>query len=224
MWSALLGAGISALGSIFGKDDDEKKVTSTVDYKKMAREAEAAGFNPLTVLRNGGSAGFTTTHHPALSAKAGFGEAFQTIGNALMSFDARADERAELEQQLLKAQIDQINRSGGASKRLWSMDVPVGAGSTISLKPGVSGAGSGVAAPLTSTYTDEFGNRLRGPHVDAPDIDQILTAPALRLSNTWQDFWDKNYGRGTEDYTQRTWKLLTRPAPGGSTNENFMPY
>lgn len=157
-WAPIIGAGISALGSLFGSkdddDDEEKKVTTTTDYVAMARAAEKAGFNPLTVLRNGGSAGFTTTTHPALSNEGGgWGAAMQTIGSAIMSFDPRADERAELEQQLLKAQIGQINRSGGASQRLWSMDVPVATGSSISVSPARGGAGGGNGAIVMPTPT-----------------------------------------------------------------------
>lgn len=129
-WGPIIGAGISALGSLFGKDDDEKVVRQEVDYEAMARNAEKAGFNPLTAIRNGGSAGFTNTIHPALSSAAGFGEAFATLGNALMSFDARADERAALEDRLMQAQISALNRSGEAASRSFAMDTPSAAGST----------------------------------------------------------------------------------------------
>lgn len=216
MWGPIIGAGISALGSLFGGKDDEETET-TINYKKMARKAEQAGFNPLTAIRNGGSAGFTTTHHPGLSLSDRFGQAFQTIGNAIMSFDARADERAELEQQLLRAQLGQINRQGGASQRLWSMDVPSAAGSTRSAVAASGGAGGGfgpggmvmtggAATRLSSPYVDEFGNKLPGPSQDAPDVEQILTAPALRLQKKYLEGWEKLYGPKSSDYSQRTWE------------------
>lgn len=147
-WGPIIGAGISAIGSLFGKD--KEKTTTTINYKAMARQAEKAGFNPLTAIRNGGSAGFTTTTHPGLSMMDRFGAAFQTIGNAITSYDARADERAELEQQLLRAQIGQINRSGGASQRLWSMDVPSAAGAQRSTSPARGGAGGGAGYYTTT--------------------------------------------------------------------------
>lgn len=127
-WGPIIGAGISAIGSLFGGSDDEE-TTTRVDYKRMANDAMEAGFNPLTAIRNGGSAGFTTTTHPALSS-AGFGAAFQTLGNALMSFDARADERAGLENQILEAQLQGLNRTNAAASMNFFGDVPQAAGST----------------------------------------------------------------------------------------------
>lgn len=64
-WGPIIGAGINVLGGLFGKK--KQTTTSTVDYQQMVASAEAAGFNPLTVLRNGGSAGFTTTTGPTVS-------------------------------------------------------------------------------------------------------------------------------------------------------------
>lgn len=63
---SLLGGIIGAVGSLFG-GSKKQETTSSVDYKKMAREATEAGFNPLTAIRNGGSAGFTTTTGPSIS-------------------------------------------------------------------------------------------------------------------------------------------------------------
>lgn len=88
MFGALLGAGASILGGLFGSK--KQKTETTIDYQKMARNAQAAGFNPLTALRNGGSAGFTSTvHHPGLS---GLGDAIANVGN---SFGAALDKRID---------------------------------------------------------------------------------------------------------------------------------
>lgn len=38
----------------------EDVITTSLDLRRMVQEAEAAGFNPLSVLRNGGAAGFMT--------------------------------------------------------------------------------------------------------------------------------------------------------------------
>lgn len=43
-----------------------QKVSYEIDLKKLVASAEAAGFNPLTVLRNGGAAGFMIENHPSL--------------------------------------------------------------------------------------------------------------------------------------------------------------
>ena len=71
----------SIVGGVFGLLGSKKqKTTSSVDYVAMARNAQKAGFNPLTAIRNGGSAGFTTTTSPSASQLPG---ALQSIGGAL---------------------------------------------------------------------------------------------------------------------------------------------
>lgn len=187
MWGPIIGAGISAIGSLFGGDDDEE-VETTINYKKMAKKAEQAGFNPLTAIRNGGSAGFTTTHHPGLSMSDRFGQAFQTIGNAIMSFDARADERAELEQQLLKAQIGQINRQGGASQRLWGTDIPTAAGSTRSSSPARGGAGSG-GAGAGNYVLSSLGRTPKHEYEPVTELDDLVVS-TQQVVKSIQDSWN----------------------------------
>ncbi len=79
----------------------------------MVKNAEAAGFNPLTALRNGGSAGFTATTSPALSSSAyigqAAGQAVTNVGNFLANFDPMADQKREAEYQLVQAQIANLN-------------------------------------------------------------------------------------------------------------------
>lgn len=129
MLGQLIGAGISAIASLFG-GDDEQKTTTEVDYEKMAYNAEKAGFNPLTAIRNGGSAGFVTTTHPALSMGTRIGNMFSTLGNSLMSFDFNADKRAGLENKLLEAQIGRIQQETSLFSTSRFGDVPSAAGST----------------------------------------------------------------------------------------------
>lgn len=129
MWGAVLGAGVSLLGKLFGKDDDKPQETTTrINYKQMVQDAEAAGFNPLTALRAGGGAGFTTTTHPALTAYSPLGEGLQTIGSLLSSYDPQANERAKLEHDLLQAQLQNIQTD--TRQRMRSFEVPVKTGST----------------------------------------------------------------------------------------------
>lgn len=181
MWGSIIGAGISALGSLFGDDDDEQVTRTEVDYERMAASAERAGFNPLTAIRNGGSAGFTTTHHPALSSAGGFGEMFQTLGNAIMSFDPRADERAELEQKIQEAQLQSLNLSNeAAARRSFFGDVPSAAGATVSLKPGRGG--NGTIPPVTFNPTRNLGPVVSAPFEPVTEyddamatIDQVIT-------------------------------------------------
>lgn len=117
---ALIGAGASLLGGLFGKKKQEPQVSTTesvVDYEKMVANAEAAGFNPLTALRNGGSAGFskTTTTTPVLSSGPTVGQSVVgALANGLTAWanhDPMADARSKLEYKLLEAQLDGVQKS-----------------------------------------------------------------------------------------------------------------
>lgn len=118
MLGALIGAGTSLLGGLFGKKKQTQTTESVVDYEAMVRRATKAGFNPLTALRNGGAAGFsssTTTTHPGLSSIGqGIANAGSIIGGALeQRFDPIQQKRDEVENKLLDYQLASIQ--GGAN-------------------------------------------------------------------------------------------------------------
>lgn len=120
-WVApLISAGAGLLGKIFGSDKEQQ--SSRVDYKQLVADAEAAGFNPLTALRAGGAAGYTTTSHPALSSVNPFGTAMEAVGNFARDYDADADTRRKAEYDLVQAQIANIQTE--TAQRLKSMNAP----------------------------------------------------------------------------------------------------
>lgn len=103
----LLTAGLSLLG---GKKKQEKTVTeNTVNYEKMADSAAAAGFNPLTAIRNGGSAGFSTstTTAPTVSQlPAALGSLGGVLGDAFeKSIDPLEAKKRELDTRLVDFQL-----------------------------------------------------------------------------------------------------------------------
>lgn len=125
-WGAIIGAGAGLVGKLFGGGDD-KKESSRVNYKQMVRDAEAAGFNPLTVLRAGGAAGYTQTSHPALSSYNPLGAVAEAIGTVAMNYDGEADRRRAAEYDLLQAQLGNIQADTRLKMR--SLEVPVRSGS-----------------------------------------------------------------------------------------------
>lgn len=117
MLGALIGAGTSLLGGLFGSKKQKQTTETVVDYEAMVRRATKAGFNPLTALRNGGAAGFsssTTTSHPGLSSIGqGIANAGSIIGGAIeQRFDPIQLKRDEVENKLLDYQLASIQ--GGA--------------------------------------------------------------------------------------------------------------
>lgn len=195
MWPQIIGAGISAIGSLFGQDDEEKTVQQTVDYEAMAEAASKAGFNPLTAIRNGGSAGFTNTTHPALSQSVGFGAAFSTLGNALMSFDPRAEERAAVEDAIQRAMLDKIQKGTASAATGLFPSTMSALGST---RVGPSGKPVAKVEPGSTpssairdhTFVRSVDGRIyRVPNIDVmpDDISGVLVGPAAQAVNTIAD-------------------------------------
>ncbi len=118
MWGQIIGAGVSGLLGLFGKKKEKKQETTTrINYGEMVADARAAGFNPLTALRNGGSAGFTTTTAPTVSqlpeALSNFGGVLgQALGDKL---DPILAKKREPDTALLSMQISDraANAPGG---------------------------------------------------------------------------------------------------------------
>lgn len=116
MIGEIITAGAGLIGALFGRKK-EQKTTSEIDYVKMRQNAEAAGFNPLTALRAGGGAGFTTTHHPALASGDFIAQAIGGIGNAIASIDPMRDATAKLEHQIKQATLANIQADTASRTR-----------------------------------------------------------------------------------------------------------
>lgn len=179
MLGALIGAGASIIGSLLGsKKEKPQQTTTRINYKQMVEDAEAAGFNPLTALRAGGGAGFTTTTHPALSGYSPIGNAFQTVGAALANYDPQANARADLETKLLTAQL--ANVQADTKQRMRSFEVPVRTGATAhdqsgnAIRSAAAQGGIGFSAKPEQgdfTVTNPYGFGQVAP--DVPDAQQF---------------------------------------------------
>lgn len=206
MIGEIISGGLGLIGSLFGSK--KQKTESTIDYVKMARKAQEAGFNPLTALRNGGSAGFTSTvHHPGLS---GVGDAIANIGGTLGAavskrLDPIEQKRDRVESALLDYQLGTIQ--AGPKTPMMFGDVPSRKGRDIvaTMQPAMS-AGNKIApvasSRLLSSQTnagyfeppksadadmpiwvagkDRDGKRVWMPNPDGPDIEQALYAWSTR--------------------------------------------
>ena len=138
------------IGGLFGGGSKSQKTetTSHVDYGRMVKEATKAGFNPLTALRNGGSAGFSssTTTHPGLS---GIPEVVSQIGGVLGSaldqkidpiFEQKVD---QTERALMNYQLADYSQRGAPASNFG--DVPMRKGGThvVQTVPPLSGKAKG---------------------------------------------------------------------------------
>lgn len=190
MWGALIGAGASLIGSIFGGGSKERKTTTTqvnrVDYARMVRDAEAAGFNPLTALRNGGAAGFSigtttsTTPPTPLSARIADGVA-GGVQSFLANFDPFQDQKREMEFKLVEAQLANLQadtRLKGANlNRVRFGDVPSYAAGPMQRRMG-AGVKQGQSFKSAADALPANAGASRTPTVETPT-----------LTNPWPTSW-----------------------------------
>lgn len=91
---------------------DEQRAYDRGALQRLVVDAEAAGFNPLTVLRNGGTS-YQNSGAPLLSRRevggSPVGDAFNAAGDFLRDFDPYADQKREQEYRLIESQISSLN-------------------------------------------------------------------------------------------------------------------
>lgn len=137
----------------------------------MVEDAEAAGFNPLTAIRNGGSAGFTTTSHPALSSGAFIAEALGQFGNIVSSYDPMAKATAELEHKIKQETLRNLQADTAQRLRASIGGVPVS--TAAPRKAGIQPALAKQVPPtaggttVTNPLPARFGGEVNPGFVDA---------------------------------------------------------
>lgn len=136
---AAITAGASLIGSLFGGGGSSSSSTS-INLQKLVRQAEAAGFNPLTVLRSGAASGFMTTHTPALASAQTIARAVEQGVNTFMETGVNEETRKQ-EAELLNAQLELIKAQTNRVKSAPHLGVP--------RAHGTARAGPSTAAALT---------------------------------------------------------------------------
>ena len=183
--SALITGGLGILGGLFGRKKNQTQVVENrVDYQRLVADAEAAGFNPLTALRNGGAAGYSvsTQSHPGLSGSEMIGQAFQTAGNVFQAYqdDKVADEQRSTEKQLIEAQLKNI--VAGTQLKMRSLDVPTGSGGGYRR----GGGEMSIPGPLTPEQLQAFGVAVNDPNRPFEMGNLTTTNPARRDNTFWK--------------------------------------
>ncbi|UIB81367.1 DNA pilot protein [Flyfo microvirus Tbat2_83] len=153
MLGAIIGGIGSALGGLFG-GSKKQTTTSEVDYVKMARNATRAGFNPLTALRNGGSAGFTTTTSPSVStlpdALSNLGGVLgQSLGDKLDPIQAK---KRELDTALVDAQLRELKQGPQLPGRMYPAREYTGTKVSTQLAPRLGLSTSQKSASVPAAY------------------------------------------------------------------------
>lgn len=195
--------GGSLLGGLLGR----KKTSNRVDYARLRRDAEAAGFNPLTALIHGGAAGYTQTSAPPLQTAGLIMDAANALSDHYKTPDPVAQERERLEQELLKARIDALQgsaRSTGVMGSTMAAQVGSVTGSRYGVgysfgepvdtptepqRP-VEVAGDGSVAASVEGMQDVVqpdGTVVRVPV--GPDIDEVISGAVISTVPAVSRFW-----------------------------------
>ena len=208
----LIGALITGAASVASAAMANKKSTETtktenvVDYKKMVDSATAAGFNPLTALRNGGSAGFstTTTTSPSTSAMpAALANMGGLLGDAMSNaLDPLEQKRRKLDTALVDYQLRQLKQGprmpgtlyrGGETYGVKTSYVKPSSGKLANLaERGLigpkmpPGAGKdGEILPFYVTWSDPAkpGRYIQTFNPQIPDMEQGLSGTAWEIAD-----------------------------------------
>ena len=194
--AAWLGPAITAAGSILGSlfGGKKEKSENQINYKDMAKDAEEAGFNPLTAIRNGGSAGYTQTSHPALSSGEFIANAMSSVGNLVSSIDPMRDATAKLEYEIQQATLANIQADTAARSRVSIGGVPVATGSARVASAGAPLASKDWFAPPSPTGAlpiwvpgvDRDGRPAWIANPEGPDAEQMGAAYLTRSISGWE--------------------------------------
>lgn len=191
---------------------DETREYSRQVYSQLVEDAEKAGFNPLTALRNGGGASYNsaaglaplssttvTRQAPTKQAVGGtpLGDAVSGIGDFMANFDPHADTKREQEYRLVESQISALNASALSGSSVGSGSF---AQSDFERRP--SGQAASLSKvedvrPMFTRWSDMNGKVHYLPNPDLPDLDQMVvpsigvvaneTGSAVSTAKGWAD-------------------------------------
>ena len=153
---------VKLAGTVLGFLGRRKKQETGVDYVKLRESAEAAGFNPLTALRNGGAQGFY--QGPRMSSAEFLGQALGEVGNTLYSAQAakRDEEIDNLQRDILKQELDEMRKAndpiGGKD---WGFSIPHAVTTTKATQN---------ESPALSNHLVHSGSVSNGPDVVAGSV------------------------------------------------------
>lgn len=188
---------------------------------RLVTDAEKAGFNPLTVLRNGGTAQFNSGTAPLSKQEASgeyMGAAVSKVGDFLANFDPFADDKREQESRLIESQIAALNAGGLSGVKhgrgnFASGDFDVSAPrkvaglSSASVRKSASSSDADEIKPLYTKWRDPDGKIIMLPNPDLPDLDQLAVPPIGNATN--------DVVRWGNDATKAVGGFLSRPSTPG---------
>lgn len=179
-----------------------------INYKKLRKAAEKGGFNPLTTLMaGGGQSGAWASEPAALSSNSFIGEALASGVRAWAEYDPLQQEKSRLENDLMRAELDRMNKEANNPVQGFASGVMVANNpthTTTSSKLSYGGMGwdtapdTSDADAIEQRYGD-VGSALYGLAVGVRDVaynlpdwvGRTLVGPKLS-SDQWTKFYNEN--------------------------------
>jgi len=127
-WFSIGKLALGAFGAVQkSKAAKQQAEASQTDLKKLVKDAESAGFNPLTVLRATGGQGFNKGSSGSLASATFWGNFANAGQSALNDFDPYNQKRKELDMQ--QAQASLSNTLASTQLMKMQLNAPLASGS-----------------------------------------------------------------------------------------------
>lgn len=115
-WAAAIPAIGSLVSSLFG--GRKQKTETTMNLPAMVQQAVASGFNPLTVLKNGGAQGFTTTTTGATPFASRLAEGLSGAAQSFFqNYNPMEERTQEMGYRVMEAQLANLQASTAETKQ-----------------------------------------------------------------------------------------------------------
>jgi hypothetical protein len=182
----------------------EQRVYDRDALVRLVEDSEKAGFNPLTVLRNGGTSQFHSGEAPLSrpaggNVGAGFADGISKVGDFLANYDPFADQKREQSYRLIESQISALNAStlSGVKRGRGSYASSDVDSRSTQKSAALASAGPWLDAPnkadgkglaLWVRGVDRDGKEVWVPNPDGPEIDQFFTPFLTRAQRGGEQF------------------------------------
>ena len=195
-WAPVIGLAGNILGGLFGRKKKNKGPTRVTPLQ-LRMEAEAAGFNPITVLRGASGGGFGQNPEavPRLSSLDVVGRALGGLAETVRQIDPIEQETRELENELLRQQIRAVSAPPGQKLEgsQWSKVPRV---RSVTTSPVVKSR----VAPLTQMNEPAPKGMVRAEMTPEPFVPKGQTPFRARLGGNSVNLpsFEENYGEAGE--------------------------
>lgn len=212
------------------EDRDEARVYSRQVLGHLVQDAQAAGFNPLTVLRNGGgasynaAAAFAPLSRTAPTRQAPYqghmGEAIATAGGRIADFmadfDPHADAAREQGSRFIEAQIANLEASTSGIRSNMLARETRNSGRAATLARGTGAGENGEILSIWTDWRDRDGKIVQLPNPDLPESEQFGVPVLGPTENEFAPVWRRTpyqHGRAAREWLYdwtRPWRENVR--------------